>query len=107
MRRWIGIAAAGLVFLSAGLFWGLKSQQTTVLTVGVYAGSYWETPIGDCYQILDDAIALFQQRHPDVRVEYASGIPTDSYSEWLAEKILRGTEPDLYFVMPEDRKSVV
>ena len=102
MRRWIGIAAAGLVFLSAGLFWGLKSQQTTVLTVGVYAGSYWETPIGDCYQILDDAIALFQQRHPDVRVEYASGIPTDSYSEWLAEKILRGTEPDLYFVMPED-----
>ena len=72
------------------------------LTIGVYSGSYWNTPNGDCYQILDHAIARFQEDHPGVRVEYVSGITTDGYSEWLAEQILKGKEPDLYFVLPED-----
>lgn len=72
------------------------------LVIGVYAGSYWETPNGNSYQILDNAIRRFEARHPRVRVRYVSGIPTDSYSEWLAEQILKGTEPDLYFVLPED-----
>ena len=77
-------------------------KKETVLTIGVYSGSYWNTPNGNCYQILDDAIALFEQAHPGVTVEYASGIPAASYSEWLAEQILLGTEPDVYFVLPED-----
>jgi len=102
VRRRLGVAALAAVLTAAGLFWALESRREPVLTVGVYAGSYWQTPNGDCYQILDDAIALFQERHPGVRVEYVSGIPTDAYSEWLAEQILKGTEPDLYFVLPED-----
>jgi len=77
-------------------------KQETVLTIGVYSGSYWNTPNGNCYQILDDAIALFEQSHPGVKVEYVSGIPAGDYSEWLAGRILMGTEPDLYFVLPED-----
>ena len=102
MKRRLGIAALAAVLLAGGLLWGLEARRESVLTVGVYAGSYWQTPNGDCYQILDDAVALFQKRHPNVRVEYVSGIPTDAYGEWLAEQILKGTEPDLYFVLPED-----
>ena len=77
-------------------------KQETVLTIGVYSGSYWNTPNGNCYQILDEAIALFEQSHPGVKVEYVSGIPAGDYSEWLAGQIMMGTEPDLYFVLPED-----
>ena len=77
-------------------------KKETVLTIGVYSGSYWNTPNGNSYQILDEAIAMFEQSHPGVKVEYASGIPAGSYSEWLAGQILKGTEPDLYFVLPED-----
>ena len=51
---------------------------------------------------MDDAIAMFEQSHPGVKVEYVSGIPAGAYSEWLTEQILKGTEPDLYFVLPED-----
>ena len=85
-------------------FWltGCVGNQEKVLTIGVYSGSYWNTPNGNCYQILDDAITMFEQANPGVRVEYASGIPASSYSEWLAGQILKGTEPDLYFVLPED-----
>ena len=81
---------------------GCGVNKETVLTIGVYSGSYWNTPNGNCYQILDDAIAMFQQSHPGVMVEYVSGIPAGSYSEWLTEQILKGKEPDLYFVLPED-----
>ena len=102
MKRRLGIAVLAAVLLTGWLLWGLEARQEPVLTVGVYAGSYWQTPNGDCYQILDDAIALFQERRPGVRVEYVSGIPTDAYSEWLAGRILKGTEPDLCFVLPED-----
>lgn len=98
MRR--KITAAALLFLL--LVTGCFQQKQSVLTVGVYAGSYWNTPNGDCYQILDDAIALFREKYPDIQVRYVSGISIDSYSEWLAEQILKGTEPDLYFVLPDD-----
>lgn len=100
-RRWIALLGAALLAAATlAAAWAGKPDST--LTVGVFAGSYWEAPNGDCYQILDDAIALLRETHPDIEVEYVSGIPTDSYSEWLAERILKGTEPDLYFVLPED-----
>ena len=81
---------------------GCAGKRETVLTIGVYSGSYWNTPNGNCYEILDEAIALFEESHPGVKVEYVSGIPSDDYSEWLAGQIMMGTEPDLYFVLPED-----
>lgn len=91
-----------LMLLVLGLVLAGCGNQEKVLTIGVYSGSYWNTPNGNSYQILDDAIAMFEQAHPGVKVEYASGIPASSYSEWLAEQILKGTEPDVYFVLPED-----
>ncbi len=101
-RMWKRNAAALLVLIACLFLAGCFGNQETVLTIGVYSGSYWNTPNGNCYQILDDAIALFEQAHPGVKVEYVSGIPADDYSEWLAGQILMGTEPDLYFVLPED-----
>ena len=99
-RVWKWTAAALLV-LSLCLA-AYAGSRETVLTIGVYSGSYWNTPNGNCYQILDEAIALFEDTHPGVKVEYVSGIPAGDYSEWLAGRILLGTEPDLYFVLPED-----
>ena len=42
---------------------GCVGNQETVLTIGVYSGSYWNTPNGNCYQILDDVITLFEESH--------------------------------------------
>lgn len=94
MKRCLGFAALAAVLLAGGLLRRLEARREPALTVGVYVGRCWQAPNGDCYQILDDAVALFQEKHPGVWVEYVSGIPTDAYSEWLAEQILKGTEPD-------------
>jgi len=99
MWKWNVVALMVLLcFCLAGCF----GNKETVLTIGVYSGSYWNTPNGNCYQILDEAITLFEESHPGVKVEYVSGIPANDYSEWLAGQIMMGTEPDLYFVLPED-----
>lgn len=90
-----------LLFLM-GLCTACSSRTRRVITLGVYAGNYWGTPSNDSYQVLDDAIARFEARHPGLTVEYVSGISTDSYSEWLAGGILKGEEPDVFFVLPED-----
>ena len=99
MRR----LAAG-VLLAAGVTAAtvFAGARETVLTVGVIAGSYWDAPTGNCYAVIDNAINRFEQAHPGVRVEYASGILKRDYSEWLAEQFLLGSEPDVFLVLPED-----
>jgi multiple sugar transport system substrate-binding protein len=64
------------------------------------AGSYWDVPTGNCYEVIDDAIERFEASHPGVRVEYVSGILKDDYPEWLSEQIVLGKEPDV-FIIPE------
>ena len=102
--KWVAVL---LILILCLCLAGCVGNQETVLTIGVYSGSYWNTPNGNSYQILDDAIAIFEESHPGVKVEYVSGIPADDYSEWLAGQILMGTEPDLYFVLPEDFELLV
>ena len=102
-KRISKLVIAAVVFIM--LIGSYRLNQTAgsfVLRVGVYSGSYWETPNGDCYHILDMAAARFEDEHPNIRIEYVSGIGASDYSEWLAEQILLGHEPDLYFVLPED-----
>lgn len=64
----IGILA--VVILFAGV-WALqrKRNQTVTLKFGMFAGSYWDVPNGDCYQIIDDAIERFEKKYPGVKVE--------------------------------------
>ena len=100
MCKWRAVA---LLLLTVCLcLAGCAGKRKTVLTIGVYSGSYWNTPNGNCYEILDKAIALFEASNSGVSVEYVSGIPAEDYSEWLAGRIMMGSEPDLYFVLPED-----
>ena len=101
-RLWKWTVVALLILMPLLYLTGCFGSKETVLTIGVYSGSYWNTPNGNCYHILDEAISIFEESHPGVKVEYVSGIPADDYSEWLAGQIMKGTEPDLYFVLPED-----
>lgn len=68
------------------------------IRVGVFSDSYWEVQNGYSCQILEDAIARFEEAHPGVRVEYVSGIMKEDYSEWLSGEMMKGTAPDVFFV---------
>lgn len=72
------------------------------IRIGIFAGSNWDVPSGDCYQIIDDAIQIFEDKYPLINVEYESGILKDDYSNWLSELYLKGDEPDVFMVLSED-----
>ena len=77
----------------------LPWRHEDVIRIGVFSDSYWEVQNGYSYQILDDAIAQFEEEHPDVRIEYVSGIIKSDYSEWLSEEIMKGTAPDVFLCL--------
>lgn len=96
-----GMLLAALFLLFDGDEW-ISFQKEQVITVGVFSDSYWEVQNGYSYQILEDAIALFEEENPDVRVEYVSGILKEDYPEWLAEQLMQGTAPDVFVVPGEN-----
>ncbi len=77
------------------------SREIT-LTLGLYAGSSWDVPNGESYQVIDQAIQKFEKKYPNVHFEYKSGIMKDDYSSWLANEITKGTTPDLFMVLSSD-----
>lgn len=99
-----GLCAIILLFtglIATDTYKKLPGLAEDVLRVGVFSDSYWEVQNGYSYQILEDAIARFEEEHPGVRVEYVSGIVKEDYSEWLAEQMMGGKAPDVFFVLGE------
>ena len=93
-----------LVSLSLVLIYCLINDPSRdiTLTLGLYAGSSWDVPNGESYQVIDQAIKKFEKKYPNVHVEYKSGIIKDDYSSWLANEITKGTIPDVFMVLPDD-----
>lgn len=93
-----------IVFL---LFLYVRWGNTNTLTIGIFYGSSWDVPGSEYYDILEEAIREFQKDNPGMKVTYVKGIPADDYSEWLSDMILKGEEPDIYFVLNEDFNDLV
>lgn len=96
--KWI--IGAVIIAVVALMYWSYN--QTVVLKVGVFAGSNWDVPSGNGYKLIDDAIERFEQQHPDIKVEYMSGILKEDYSLWLANQFVKGEEPDVFIVLDDD-----
>lgn len=101
---------AGICFFLLVMIWMLAGNgykklpmfRDDVITIGVFSDSYWEVQNGYSYRIIDDAIAMFEEQNPGMRVEYVSGLMKEDYSEWLSEQMLKGDCPDIFFVLNED-----
>ena len=80
----------------------VQSRQKKILRLGVYAGSSWDVPSGKDYQFLDSVIKRFEKAHPNVDVQYETGILKEDYSSWLSKKIVEGKQPDVFMVPEND-----
>lgn len=98
-----------MVILGLLEVWALqrKRNQTVTLKFGMFAGSYWDVPNGDCYQIIDDAIERFEKKYPGVKVEYTSGVLKEDYIEWLSEQVLLGEEPDVFMIPDGEMENLI
>lgn len=76
--------------------------QKIIIRLGIFAGSNWDVPSGNSYTIIDQAIERFENEHPNIHIEYKSGILKENYSSWLSEQFLQGEEPDVFMILNED-----
>ncbi|WP_068623614.1 ABC transporter substrate-binding protein [Trichococcus ilyis] len=95
------LALIGCSLLLIGLFIG-RAQREITLTLGMFTGSNWDVYNAESYKVIDDAIAKFEKAHPNVTIEYKSGILKQDYSAWLASDIADGEQPDVFMVLSED-----
>ena len=96
----LAAAAAAAVFFTV-------FRKSSVLEVGVFAGSYWDVANANSYAIVDRVVERFEKAHPGVRVHYYSGIRKDDYSEWLSRQLLVGKLPDVFLVLGDDYNQLV
>jgi multiple sugar transport system substrate-binding protein len=68
----------------------------------MFAGSNWDVENPNSYTVIDMAIKEFESMHTNVKVTYISGIPKEDYSEWLAERMLKGKTPDVFMILKDD-----
>lgn len=97
-RKYVVIGVVVLSCILTLICW----PRTIVLKIGIFAGSNWDVPSGDCYVIIDEAIERFEKTHDNVKIEYDSGILKEDYSNWLSEQYLKGDEPDVFMILNED-----
>ncbi|MDF7638110.1 extracellular solute-binding protein [Lactobacillus sp. ESL0791] len=91
-----------LLIIGLGIWDSHIHQQKKTLTIGIYTSSSWNVPNGQQYHIIDYAIKKFKRNHPNIKVEYESGIQLDDYRNWLSEKIIENKMPDLVIVPSHD-----
>lgn len=106
--RKYGIRAGLCVFLlvsiwmtASDMYKMLPGFYENVIRIGVFSDSYWGVQNGYSYKLLEEAIVRFEEQHPDIQVEYVSGIVKEDYPEWLSGQMMRGKAPDLFFVPGE------
>ena len=83
-----------LVLICVMLIFPLKKSKT--LKLGVFAGSIWDVPNGNSYQQIEEAIALFKEEYPNVKIEFQSGIRPIDYEEWVSQQIIEDQLPDVF-----------
>lgn len=105
MKKFLSSYKMLILFLCAclglGVCYGVMPKPC-VLRLGIFAGSNWDVPGSNVYEIIDDAIARFEEEHPQIDVVYDSGIRKEDYSNWLCGKVLKGEMPDVFMVLDNE-----
>lgn len=91
-----------LILTCAILYLFKAHSKPVVIKFGDFAGSYWDIPNWQGYKFNDEAIPKFETMYPRIKIKYLTGSRKSDYSEWLAKKIMKGKEPDVFCVLSSD-----
>lgn len=105
-RRRILLFSLILLILAAGtgLIIGKILPRKRTIVFSLYSGNSWNVPQNFVYAIYDKAIEMFHSfpENQDVRIVLKTGTMHKDYSEWFAQLVLKGREPDIFLIIEED-----
>lgn len=90
------------ICLFFGYVWWNRPSRNITLKLGVYAGGTFDVHNADSFSTIDEAIKLFEEKYPNITIEYESGIVKSEYSSWVSKKILKDEQLDAFMVLNED-----
>ncbi len=98
----LSLLILGAVALMAAGY--IHSRKPVEITMSLYTGNSWGVPQNFAYAIYDKGAEMFlsEPGNEEISIEYKTGNLYRYYSEWLAQKILTGNEPDLFLMVEED-----
>ena len=105
-RRWKFWFIPAVLLFVAILLLGVSCYRnnTVVLELALYSGNSWGVPQNFAYAIYDKAVEMFEEQYADkgYRVVLRTGTMYKDYSEWFAQLVLKGKEPDIFLIIEED-----
>ncbi len=98
------IFIALLLILSGLVFRQYFKNRPVVIKIALYSGNSWGVPQNFAYAIYDKAAEIFNRQpgNENIRIKYTTGTLYKYYSEWFAQLVLKGKEPDLFLLVEED-----
>jgi multiple sugar transport system substrate-binding protein len=105
-RRWKFWFIPAILLFAILLLVGVSCYRsnTVVLELALYSGNSWGVPQNFAYAIYDKAVEMFEEQYADrgYRVVLRTGTMYKDYSEWFAQLVLKGKEPDIFLIIEED-----
>lgn len=101
--RWLLVSIAVLVLV--GGYAAIRyRQKTIVIELSLYSGNSWGVPQNFAYAIYDRVVQMFEENQKDknYHVVLKTGTMYKDYSEWFAQLVLKGREPDVFLILEED-----
>lgn len=99
-----GIYIVVLILLILGFILFQYRQKAIVIEVSLYTGNSWGVPQNFAYEVYDKAAELFEKAYGDKKyhIVLKTGMMYKDYSEWFAQLVLKGKEPDVFLILEED-----
>ncbi|MBF9014608.1 MULTISPECIES: ABC transporter substrate-binding protein [unclassified Oceanispirochaeta] len=96
--------AAAILILSIFILIYQYIAGPVVIEMAIYSGNSWGIPQNFAYAIYDKAAEMYlaDPAHKNIRIKYKTGTMYNHYSEWLAQLVLKGKEPDVFLLVEED-----
>ena len=73
-------------------------NRTITLHLAMMTGSNWNVPEYDSFTQIDEAITRFEDKYPNVKITYETGITPELYDEYVARKIIKHEPLDMIFI---------
>lgn len=98
------LLVAFILVVSLTTFVSCYRKNAVVIELSIYSGNSWGVPQNHAYAIYDKAVEMFEKRYEDkgYHVALRTGMMYKDYSEWFAQQVLKGKEPDLFLIIEED-----
>ena len=73
-------------------------NRTITLHLAMMTGSNWDVPEYDSFTQIDEAITRFEDKYPNVKITYETGITPELYDEYVSRKIIKHEPLDMMFI---------